>query len=247
MITRVSFEKVYLLSSSYSYSEISYIRIITGSTTCRVANRFATKFSFICRSISTWLNLSRSMSLLGLCALLWMIESFASPSSKQNSMVVVPFALLLSRFGILFLLLPVTALPSPPSKLALKLTSSNSILTCNGFSAAQIWNSLALLLFNQALAFKLVFTPPPPPNPPMSSAMCVCVCELVRMCSLLALCECVILCVCVCVCACKCAHACVSDLVCLCFFAMLCMKMFVNFHTFVRLYILHYLFFCFVF
>ena len=67
---------------------------------------------------STWLDLPRSTSLLGLCALLWMIESFASPSSKENSMVVVPFASLLSKSGILFLSLSVTALPFRPSKLA---------------------------------------------------------------------------------------------------------------------------------
>ena len=36
-------------------------------------------------------------------------------------------ASLLSKSGILFLSLSVTALPSPPSKLALKLTFSNSI------------------------------------------------------------------------------------------------------------------------
>ena len=53
-------------------------------------------------------------------------------------MVVVPFASLLSKSEILFLSLSVTALPSLPSKLALKRTSSNSILTSNSFSAAQI-------------------------------------------------------------------------------------------------------------
>ena len=93
--------------------------------------------------LSTWLNLFRSTSLLGLCALLQTIESFASPSSKENSMVVVPFASLLSKSGILFLSLSITALPSPPSNLALKLTSSNSILTSNGFSAAQIGISIS--------------------------------------------------------------------------------------------------------
>ena len=48
-------------------------------------------------------------------------EPFTSPSSKENSMVVVPFASLLLKSGILFLSLSITALPSPPSKLALKL------------------------------------------------------------------------------------------------------------------------------
>ena len=56
------------------------------------------------------------------------------------------FASLLSKSGILFLSLYVTALSSLPSNLAFKLTSSNSILTSNGFSAAQIWNSLSLAL-----------------------------------------------------------------------------------------------------
>ena len=55
-------------------------------------------------------------------------------------MVVVPFASLLSGSGILSLLLSVTALPSLPSKLAY----SNSVLTSNSFSAAQIFNSPSL-------------------------------------------------------------------------------------------------------
>ena len=61
--------------------------------------------------------------------LLWMIELFASPPSKENSMVVVPSASLLHKSGIIFLLIFVTTLPSLPSKLALKHTSSNSLLT----------------------------------------------------------------------------------------------------------------------
>ena len=44
---------------------------------------------------------------------------------KRKRMVVVPFASLLSKSGILFLSLSITALPSLPSKLAFKLTSSN--------------------------------------------------------------------------------------------------------------------------
>ena len=40
--------------------------------------------------------------------------------TEENSMVVVPFASLLSKSGILFLSHSVTALPSLPSKLALK-------------------------------------------------------------------------------------------------------------------------------
>ena len=56
------------------------------------------------------------------------------------------FASLLHKSGILFLSLSVTALiPCPPSKLALKRTSSDSVFTCNSFSAAQIFNSLSLL------------------------------------------------------------------------------------------------------
>ena len=89
-------------------------------------------------------------------------EPFASPSSKENSMVVMPFASLLSKFGILFLSLSVTALPSLPSKLALKLTSSNSILTSNSFSAVQIslFFSLGGELFSKPCAgrFKLCST-----------------------------------------------------------------------------------------
>ena len=42
--------------------------------------------------------------------------------------------------------LSITAFPSPPSKLALKLTSSNSIWTSNSFSATQILNSVTTLL-----------------------------------------------------------------------------------------------------
>ena len=109
---------------------------------------------------STWLNVSWSTSLLGFCALLRMIEPFASPSLKENSTVVVPFASLLLKSGTLFLSLSDTAFPSLPSKQALKLTSSNSILTSNSFSAAQIQNSLSLfsLLFIPAL---LLFEPLP--------------------------------------------------------------------------------------
>ena len=66
--------------------------------------------------LSTWLNLSRSKSLLGLCALLRTIELFASPSSRENSMEIVPFASLLHKSGIVFLSLSVTALPALPSK-----------------------------------------------------------------------------------------------------------------------------------
>ena len=68
---------------------------------------------------STWLNTSKSTSLLGLCVLLQMIEHFASPPSKANSMMVEPTAeqQMLHKSGILSLLLSVTALLSLPSKL----------------------------------------------------------------------------------------------------------------------------------
>ena len=54
-----------------------------------------------------------------------MTELFASPPSKGNSMVVMPFASLTHKSVILFVSLSVTALPSLPSKLALKHTPSN--------------------------------------------------------------------------------------------------------------------------
>ena len=72
-----------------------------------------------------------------------------------------PFASLLHKFGILFLLLSVTALPSLVSKQALKLTSSNSILNSDSFFAAQILSSLIesfpLYHSSSSPAFKLVF------------------------------------------------------------------------------------------
>ena len=52
-----------------------------------------------------------------------------TPPSKANSMAVVPSASLLHKSGILFLSLSVTTFLSLPSKPALKLPSSNSILT----------------------------------------------------------------------------------------------------------------------
>ena len=87
--------------------------------------------SSLALSLSTWLNLSRYSSLLGLCALLRMIELFASPPLKENSMVVVPSASLLHRSAVLFPSFFVTALPPLPSKPAWKHTSSDSILTSN--------------------------------------------------------------------------------------------------------------------
>ena len=91
--------------------------------------------------------LVQNLSLLGLCALLQKIELFASPPSEENSMVVVLFASLLPKSGILFLSLSITILPSLPSKLALKLTSSNSILTSNSFSGTNLELALSLALY----------------------------------------------------------------------------------------------------
>ena len=71
-----------------------------------------------------------SMSLLGLCALLRMIE-LASPTSKEIITVVVPLSSPPHKSGILF-----TSVPSLPEKLALQCISSKSILTLIVFSAA---------------------------------------------------------------------------------------------------------------
>ena len=71
-------------------------------------------------------------------------------------MVVVPSAPVPHKPGILFLSLSVTALPSLPSNLALKLTPLNGILTSNRFSAAQILISLSFILHHSSCtpAFK---------------------------------------------------------------------------------------------
>ena len=140
-----------------------------------------------------------------------MIEHFTSPSSKENRMVVMPFAFLLSKSGILFLSLSITALPSLPLKLSLKLTSSNSIFTSNNsnsFTAAQIWNCLSLSL--TAHTFKLVFTPHPAPCPSQQ-----CLCEPVH--SLFVI-VCMQSSVWVCMCVRACLHACARNLVCVCVF-----------------------------
>ena len=92
-----------------------------------------------------------------------MIEPSVFPSSKENSMVPVSFAFLLSKSWILFLSLFITAFSSLPLKLALKLTSSNSILTSNTFTAAQIWNSLSLVLYHSSS------------SPCLQISLCVCV------------------------------------------------------------------------
>ena len=104
-------------------------------------------------------------------------------------------------------------------------------------------------LFNHSPCLQINLYPPPPHILPMSfSAMCVFVCELVRVRSLLELCGCdplcvcVCMCVCVCVCVCACVRACVRvcvrarvcvrEILCACVFAILCMKMLANFHMF---------------
>ena len=184
---------------------------------------------YITLPLSTWLNLSRAMSLLGLCALLWMIKPCASPSSRENSMVVMPFASLLSKSGILFLLL---SQPFPPCLQNLPLQTV--FWPVIAFSAAQNWNSASLFLFVTALAFKLVYTPPPPPptHTHILSHMCVHVNRWA--CALYWHCVHVILCVCV---VCVWVHT--RTFMCawffVCVFAMLCMKMFVNFHMFCTL------------
>ena len=81
-----------------------------------------------------------SMSLLGLCALLRMIE-LESPTSKEIITVVVPLSSTPHKSGILF-----TSVPSLPSKLALQCIPSKSILTLRVFSAAQILSSLSFAL-----------------------------------------------------------------------------------------------------
>ena len=101
-------------------------------------------------------------------------------------MLVLPFASLLPKSGILFLSLSVIALdPSLPSKLALKVTSSN-ILTSNSFSAAQIWNSFTFALYWHCVC--------------MCACVCVCVCVCVRACGRAGGRAGVRACVCVCVC-----------------------------------------------
>ena len=63
-------------------------------------NSFSAIRSALTLPRSTWPNLSRFASPLGLCALFRMTELFASPPSKENTMVLVPFASLLPKFGI---------------------------------------------------------------------------------------------------------------------------------------------------
>ena len=79
-------------------------------------------------------------------------------------MVVVPFASLLSKSGILFLSLSVTALPSLPSKLALKtsLFEQHFQSPITAFIAAQ---------FSVSPCLHISLYPPP-----AFSAACVCVC-----------------------------------------------------------------------
>jgi len=65
-----------------------------------------------------------------------MIKFSESPPLKEKSMMVTPSASQPRQSEILFFLFSITALPFLLSKLVLKLTSSNSILTSNSFSAA---------------------------------------------------------------------------------------------------------------
>ena len=106
---------------------------------------------------------------------------------KENSMVmmvVVPFASLLSKSGILFLSvsLSVIALPSLPLKLAL--SSENLPLQTVFWPVIPFLLlksgtvSLSLLLLSQLFYcsspyLQISLTPPPHPPPPMSSAVCV--------------------------------------------------------------------------
>ena len=127
---------------------------------------------YITLPLSTWLNLSRATSLLGLCALLWMIKPCASPSSRENSMVVGSCLLLLCCPNLEFSSFCSLSQPFPPCLQNLPLQTV--FWPVIAFSAAQNWNSASLFLFVTALAFKLVYTPPPtPPRPHILSHMCV--------------------------------------------------------------------------
>ena len=129
---------------------------------------------------------------------------------KENSMVmmvVVPFASLLSKSGILFLSvsLSVIALPSLPLKLAL--SSENLPLQTVFWPAIPFLllksGTVSLSLFCSyhssstvlAPTFKLVLPPPPPPTPHVLS----CVCQRASVCALYFYwhCVCAILCMCV--------------------------------------------------
>ena len=133
-------------------------------------------------------------------------------------MVVVPSASLLRKPGILFLSLSVTALPTLPSNLALKQTSSNGILTSNRFSAAQILNFLFSSQSQLFCLWKLTFSKTSIGLaylfffffPSVSLAMCLCVHASV--------------CVCFLCWHCVCLHECSA-----CVFTMLCVNMFINF------------------
>ena len=82
--------------------------------------RIKYKTSCLCYQIimalpfSTWLTLSKSVPLLGLCVLP-MMQLFASPPSKENKRVARPSVSLLYKPGILSLSLSIIALLSLPS------------------------------------------------------------------------------------------------------------------------------------
>ena len=181
---------------------------------------------YITLPLSTWLNLSRATSLLGLCALLWMIKPCASPSSRENSMVVGSCLLLLCCPNLEFSSFCSLSQPFPPCLQNLPLQTV--FWPVIAFSAAQNWNSASLFLFVTALAFKLVYTPPP--LPPHSQPH-VCACVSRWACALYWHCVHAILCVCV-VCVWVHTHTFMCAWSFVCVSAMLCMKMFVNFHMF---------------
>ena len=91
----------------------------------------------------------------------WVFSSFSDYLSTVHTLFCVPFVEFYIFISI-FCVLIVMALFSLPSKLVLKLVSSHSILTRNGFCAAQIWSSLPSTLcepfsLSLCLPSKLVF------------------------------------------------------------------------------------------
>ena len=129
--------------------------------------------------LSTWLNLFRSTSLLGLCALLRMKEPFASPSSKEKQ-----------HGGRAFCISAVQVWNSlsfahhhSPSLPAFK-TSPKTYLfkqQYNNFSAAQF------LSLSVSPRLQISLPPPPPPPPPSQPRVCVrapvCTCFLLVLCA----------------------------------------------------------------
>ena len=103
----------------------------------------------------------------------WSIFS-SSPTFRRKQHGGHAFCFLLHNSGILFFLLSVTALAFLPSKLALKLTSSNSVLTSNSFSAAHICDLSGFRsLWTSSAAFKQVFK--------MRKHICACIHSLLAL------------------------------------------------------------------